>query len=154
MKLKSKLQEEISQILTKIGTLERFAVISSGGLFTWILTHTKQIGQHYSISYFLPAILVIAFGLIVLGLFKRLKLISKYIRDKYEKVMNLGQNENLEFGWETFLDKSLNNKGSLLANARLWMWIFLLFIDFVIAIYFTCCLNAANNGLLPIPPKL
>lgn len=130
-----KLQKEISQILSDISTLERFAVVSSGGIFTWLLTHANKSGESYPLSYFLPAILVIAFGLIVFGLFKRLKLIAQYIRDKYEKVMNLEQDKSIEFGWETYLHKSLNNKGSLLANARLWMWIFLLFVDLIIAIY-------------------
>ena len=134
-----KLQKEISQILSEISTLERFAVGSSGGIFTWLLTHADKSGESYPLSYFLPVILVIAFGLIVLGLFKRLKLIAQYIRDKYEKVMNLEQDNSLEFGWETYLDKSLNNKGSFLANARLWMWIFLLFIDFIMAIYLSSC---------------
>ena len=135
-----KLQKEISQILSEISTLERFAVGSSGGIFTWLLTHANKSGESYPpLSYFLPAILVIAFGLIVLGLFKRLKLIAQYIREKYEKSMNMEQDKNIEFGWETYLYKSLSNKGSLLAYSRLWMWIFLLFFDFVIAIYLSSC---------------
>ena len=133
-----KLQNEISAILSEIGTLERFSVVSSGGLFAWLLTHREEIGQDGKISYFLPAILVICFGLIALGLFNRLKLIGKYIKDRYEKEMNSGQNDNMEFGWENSLEKSLKNKGSLLANARLWMWMFLLTIDLIIAFYYVC----------------
>lgn len=132
-----KLQNEIISILSEIGILERFSVVSSGGLFAWLLTHTEEIGQDGKIGYFLPSILVICFGLIVLGLFYRLKLIGKYIKDKYEKEMNFGENADMDFGWESNLEKSLKNKGSLLANARSWMWIFLLIIDLSIAFYYT-----------------
>ena len=132
-----KLQNEISQTLAEIGSIEIFSVISSGTIFAWFLIHGNE--MPHKMGFFLPAVLVVLFGLITLGLFNRIKLIGEYIKNNYEKLMNTEQNPKSEFGWEHYLDKSLKKGGSLLANGRLGMWIFHLFTDVGIAIFLASC---------------
>ncbi len=127
-----KLQQESSQTLTEIGSLERFSLLSSAGIFTWLLSHTGI--KVHAISYALPAILVLLFGLIALGHFNRIKVISKYIRERYEVLLNTGQEQEIEYGWETYLNKLLQKRSSLLANSRLLMWILHLLGNLTLAI--------------------
>lgn len=131
-----KLQQEISQTMAEIGSLERFSLLTSGGIFTWLLTH-QRVSEH-AVGYFLPAILVLLFGLITLGHFNRLKLMGRYIQEKYEVLLNVDQAEGTAFGWETYLSKSLHKSGSLLANSRLLMWVLHLLGDLTIAFVLTC----------------
>ncbi len=131
-----KLQKEISQHLSEIGSLEKFSVVSSGTIFSWLLVNANSMPN--KIGFFLPAILVLLFGLITYGLFQRIKLIGEYIKDKYEKLLNDGQNQKYDFGWEKFLDKSLGKKPSLLFSGRFGMWVIHLLVDIGIAIVLLC----------------
>lgn len=130
-----KLQNEISQLLGEIGSLEKFSVVSSGAIFSWFLVNSDKIPN--KIGFFLPAILVLLFGLIAFGLFKRVKLIGEYIKGNYEKLLNEDQNQQYAFGWENYLDKSLRGKPSLLFSGRFGMWVIHLLTDIGIAIILT-----------------
>lgn len=127
-----KLQTEINQTLSEISSLERFSLLTSGGIFAWLLTHEVEKGQ--SIAYFIPAILVFLFGVITWGHFKRIKLIADYIKSRYESLMKLGLPKESEFGWETHLSNALGKQGSILANSRLFMWVLHLLFNLVIAL--------------------
>ncbi|MBP9104381.1 MAG: hypothetical protein KBF82_10985 [Chitinophagaceae bacterium] len=130
-----KLQKEILQLLGEIGSLEKFSVVSSGTIFSWLLVNADKIPN--KIGFFFPAIIVLLFGLITFGLFKRIKLIGEYIKEKYEKFLNEGQNQKYGFGWENYLDNSLGKQPSLLFSGRFGMWVIHLLIDVGIAIILT-----------------
>ncbi len=130
-----KLQNEISQHLSEISSLERFSVISSGTIFSWLLVNIDIDKMPDKFGFFLPAILVLLFGMITLGLFTRIKLIGGYIKDKYEKFLNEEQNQKYGFGWEHYLDNSLGKKPSLLFSGRFGMWVVHLLTDIGIAIF-------------------
>lgn len=134
-----KLQNEISQALSEIGELERFSLVSSGGIFAWLLT-VKDFKGDEQIAYFLPSILSILFGIIAYGHFSRIKLIGKYIKEKYEIFMDLEKNQKIKFGWETYLNGKQNKWGSLLANGRVLMWVLHILGATLFAIY----LNVKN----------
>ncbi len=131
----NKLQNEISQLLGEIGSLEKFSVVSSGTIFSWFLVNADKMPN--KIGFFLPAILVLLFGLIALGLFKRIKLIGEYIKEKYERFLNEDQNQKNGFGWENYLHNSLGEKPSLLFSGRFGMWVIHLLVDVGIGIILT-----------------
>jgi hypothetical protein len=128
-----KLQNEISQTLAEIGTLERFAITTSGGLFAWIFTDDAF--NDYPKSCFLPALLVFLFGLIALGHFLRLGKIGRYIITYYEEPLTLEGTQTTTIGWEKHLKASLKNWGSLIFYARYFMWLLLLAVNVGIAYY-------------------
>ncbi|MBL7827270.1 MAG: hypothetical protein JNJ57_11605, partial [Saprospiraceae bacterium] len=105
----------------------------------WSLSFDGEKPGAFCLSYYIPAVLTLLFGFMAYGHFNRLKLIGSYIKKKYEPWMNPTQSENPEFGWENYLETSLKGKGSFLAKSRVWMWGFLLVIDFGIGVYLTCC---------------
>jgi hypothetical protein len=131
-----KLQTEISQLLAEISSLEKFSVLSSGGVFSWLLTDGQS--PSTKLGFFLPAILVGLFGLIAWGQFKRIKLIGAYIREKYEPLLNEGQDEKYSFGWERYLDKALGKNPSWLFSGRAGMWLIHFVTDLIIAIVLYC----------------
>jgi hypothetical protein len=132
----TKLYDEIKTIMTNIMALEKFSVVSSGGLITWLISENNCFTSDIKVSYFLPAFLVFCFGLIAAGLFYRMELIGKYIKEKYEPFMQIRDNENINFGWENYLKNTLKNRGSFLFYSRIFMWVLLLTIDLWFAIYF------------------
>lgn len=132
-----KLYQEIQQALAEIASLEKYAVGASGGIFAWLLTDGKAV--HHTIAYFLPAILTLLFGLIVLGLFDRIGLIGKYIKNYYEPPQDPDPAAPPAPGWEHFLDRHNKARGSILASSRALLWLALLLVDLAIAFALLPC---------------
>lgn len=142
LKLKEyeKLQNEIYLHLDQISSIEKYSITLSGGIFTWLIINYKAFELPEE-AFFIPLVIVVLFGFLAQGLYRRINLIGRYIKTRYEDLLMTDTSSNLKFGWETYLEQSLKGNNSLLISSRYVMWIFHVLINLTIAIL-------AMNGVL------
>jgi len=147
-----RLTKEISETLNQISSIEKYSIVFSGGIYTWIFTNQSSISKitnDCSISvitnqiicpnlvFFIPCILIILLGIISYGMYKRIELIGEYIKVEYEdKVYSNNSeemNKNTSLGWESFLTRK-NSK--ILISSRKAMWLLHFTGTLLVAIYF------------------
>tara|TARA_R110000868_G_scaffold119310_6_gene316016 strand:- start:28614 stop:29045 length:432 start_codon:yes stop_codon:yes gene_type:complete len=128
-----KLTNEISETLGQIASIEYYAIIFSGGVYTWIFTKESIVPI---LAFFIPPLIVTLLGVVSYGMYNRLQLISEYIQIEYENKEYPKEDIDFEhsknMGWETFLN--LKNSKILISSRKL-MWIFHLLITLGLAIY-------------------
>lgn len=141
LKLKEyeKLQNEICLHLDQISSIEKYSITLSGGIFTWLITNKKiDLPEE---AFFIPLVLVVLFGFLAQGLYRRINLIGRYIKTRYEDLLMTDTSSNVKFGWETYLEQSLKGNNSLLISSRYLIWVSHILINLTIAIL-------AMNGVL------
>ncbi len=120
------LHEEIEASTQELRTLERYAVIGSGAVWTWLAT-TKLEPRPPGIVWWIPVLFSLHGIFRTEALLSSIKRTSTYLQ-KMEKVV---YNQEILSGWETYIHKPENRKQYILTSTWIF-WVGLLIATIII----------------------
>ncbi len=110
------LRKEIEQDIQELRAVERYAVLGTAAIWTW-LASTTNLPVIFRLAWWIPLFLVILAGIRAFAIWQMMKLAALYIKQLEERL-------GVE-GWETYSGRV---KGIVVRYSSLLFWLILVFV--------------------------